>query len=139
MASVFSKIIDGELPGHFVWKDKKAVVIMTIQPIKPGHVLVIPREEIDHWDDLPEDLAAHLMLVSQKVTKGIKKAFPCTRVGIMVVGLEVPHTHIHLLPIDSISEMNFAHARPAEQDELAEAALKLRQALTQLGYVEADL
>lgn len=133
MATIFSKIINGELPGHFVWRDEQVVGIMTIQPLRAGHVLVIPVEEVDHWDDMSPALAAHATQVSQVIAKAIKEAFPCTRVGMMIVGLEVPHTHLHLMPIDSMSEMNFANAKMAEADELAEAAAKIRDALTAQG------
>lgn len=139
MASVFSMILAGELPGHFVWKDKEAFAILTIQPVREGHVLVIPREEIDHWDDLPEELAAHLMRVAQRIAKGIKAAFPSRRVGMAVVGLEVPHTHLHLYPIDEMSDFSFANARSASTEELAAAAARIRRALVEQGCEEADL
>lgn len=129
MASVFTRIIQGEFPGHFVHEDDRCVVIMTIQPMKPGHVLVIPREEIDHWDDLPAELAAHLMGVSQWVAKAIKRAFPCERVGLMIVGLEVPHVHIHLTPLDHMQDLGFEGLAQAPAEELAEAAALIRAAL----------
>lgn len=129
MASVFTKIMQGELPGHFVYEDDIAIAIMTIEPIRAGHTLVIPREEINHWDDVPADIAAHLMHVSQKVAKGIKKVFPAKRVGMSIVGIEVPHTHIHLCPINAVGDLSFAHAGPATQEELAENAQKLRDAI----------
>lgn len=129
MASVFTKIIARELPGHFVWEDDVCVVILTIQPLKPGHVLVIPRAEIDHWDDLPADTAAHLMHVSQKMAKALKTAFPSLRVGMVIAGLEVPHTHIHVFPVDAISDFDFTQAKPAFAEELQEVADKLRAAL----------
>lgn len=129
MASVFSKIIAGELPGHFIWEDEQCVVILTIQPLKPGHVLVVPREEIDHWDDLPAELAGHLMHVSQKMAKALKEAFPSLRVGLVIAGLEVPHTHIHVFPVDSIGDFDFTQAKPAFAEELEEVASKLRAAL----------
>ncbi len=128
MASVFSKIIAGELPGHFVWQDDVCVVILTIQPIKPGHLLVIPRDEIDHWDDLPAETAAHLMSVSQKMAKALKVAFPSLRVGMVIAGLEVPHTHIHVFPVDAISDFDFTQAKPAFAEDLKEAADKLKAA-----------
>jgi len=139
MASVFSSILAGELPGHFVWKDDRAFAIMTIEPIRPGHVLVIPREEVDHWDDLPEELACHLMVVAQRIARGLKVAFPSRRVGMALVGLEVPHTHIHLYPIDAMSDFSFARARAAGAEELAAAAEKIRQALVEQGCREAEL
>ncbi len=129
MSSVFTQIMQGTLPGHFVYEDDRAVAIMTIQPVQDGHVLVIPRDEIDHFDDLPADLAAHLMQLSQKVAKAIKKAYPCERVSLVIAGLEVPHTHLHLIPINAMEDMNFAHLSFADADDLAEAALKIKQFL----------
>lgn len=129
MASIFTRIMQGEIPGHFVHEDDRCVVIMTIQPMKPGHVLVIPREEVDHWDDLPEALCNHLMAVSRRVAKAIKRAFPCERVGMLIVGLEVPHVHIHLTPLDAMRDIQVEDLPMADQDELAAAAEKLRAAL----------
>ncbi|WP_254276664.1 HIT family protein [Halomonas sp. 3H] len=129
MASVYTRIMQGELPGHFVHEDDRCVAIMTIQPMKPGHVLVIPREEIDHWDDLPSDLADHLMAVSRRVTKAIKRAFPCKRVGLLIVGLEVPHVHIHLTPLDAMEDIRVVGLDMAPAEELAAAADKIRAAL----------
>lgn len=129
MASVFTLIMEGKIPGHFVYEDEKAVAILTIQPIREGHVLVIPREEIDQWSDLPVDLAAHLMTVSHKIANAMKAIFPCTRIGVMIAGLEVPHTHIHLVPIDSMDDLNFAFAKNANQDALKNTAEKIRTAL----------
>jgi histidine triad (HIT) family protein len=129
MASIFTKIIQGELPGHFVWEDDQVVAIMTIAPIQAGHLLVIPRAEIDHWDDLPPDLASHLMAVSQRLAKVLKTTFQCQRVSMMIVGLEVPHTHIHLVPINTMADTDFGKAKMAEGDDLAHAAEKIRQAL----------
>lgn len=138
MPSVFSKIIAGDIPGHFVWKDDQAVVFMTIQPIREGHVLVVPREEVDHWDDLPPALLSHLIQVSQKVTRGLKVAYPAKRVGMMIAGLEVPHTHIHLVPLDSMRDLSFDYARSAEADELAAAATRIRAVLVEQGHTEAE-
>lgn len=129
MASVFSKIIAGELPGNFIWEDDICVALLTIQPLKPGHMLVIPREEIDHWDDLPAETAAHLFHVAQKLAKALKIAFPSLRVGLVIAGLEVPHTHIHVFPVDAISDFDFTSAHPAYAEELAEVAAKLKAVL----------
>lgn len=129
MASVFTLIMQGKIPGHYVWEDDRAIAIMTIQPIRTGHVLVIPREEIDQWSDLPVDLATHLMTVSHSIANAMKKVFPCRRIGLMIAGLEVPHTHIHLAPMDSMDDLNFANAKNADQESLAEAADKIRSAL----------
>lgn len=129
MPSVFTLIMEEKLPGHFVWQDDQCVAIMTIQPIRPGHLLVIPRQEVDQWSDLPPALAAHLMTVSHTLANGLKKAFPATRVGLMIAGLEVPHTHLHLVPMDSMEDLNLAHARNAPAEELAAAAAAIRAAL----------
>lgn len=137
MASIFSKIIAGDIPGHFVWKDAWAVAIMTIQPIREGHVLVIPREEVDQWDNLDAELLSHLSRVSQSVAKGLKRAYPARRVGLMIAGLEVPHTHIHVVPMDSMADLSFAHVRDAGAEELAGAAERIRKVLVELGYQEA--
>ena len=138
MASIFTQIINGDMPGHFVWRDDKAVAIMTIAPIKPGHCLVIPVEEVNHWDDVPEELAAHLMLVAQRVAKGLKAIYQPKRVGVMVAGLEVPHTHMHLVPVDALSDFDFSLQKPAGADELAAEAQKIRAALREMGFSEAD-
>ena len=139
MASVFTLIMEGKIPGNFVWKDDKAVAILTIQPIRQGHVLVIPRVEIDHWNDLPLDIAAHLMQVSHKIANALKIAYPAKRVGMMIAGLEVPHTHIHLVPIDSMDDLSFAFARNAEGDVLKQTAGKIREVLMGQGYSEARI
>jgi histidine triad (HIT) family protein len=129
MASVFTLIMEEKIPGHFVWRDEQCIAIMTIQPIRAGHVLVIPREEIDQWTDLPLATATHLMQVSHKIGNALKKAFPSLRVGMMIAGLEVPHTHLHLVPIDSMEDLSFANAQNADADSLAAAAEKIREAL----------
>ena len=135
MASIFTRIIRGELPGRFVWKDEKAVAFLTIAPIRKGHTLVVPREEIDHWLDLPPELARHLTDVAQSVGKGIQQAFQPVKVGMTIAGLEVPHVHLHLLPIWDLQDLNFANQQkdpdPAELDDAAE---KIRAALRELGY-----
>lgn len=137
MASVFSLIMAGKIPGHFVWQDEQAVAILTIQPIRQGHVLVIPRQEIDQWSDLPLDLAAHLMQVSHKIANALKVAYPATRVGLMIAGLEVPHTHIHLVPMDSMNDLSFAYAKNADAEQLQQTAEKIRQVLQEQGHQAA--
>src|SRR5688572_28168512 len=137
MASIFTKILSGELPGHFIWKDEVCFAIMTIQPIRSGHVIVIPNQEINHWDDVPPHTAAYMMQVSQHIAKAIKQNVTCKRVGVMLVGLEVPHTHIHLMPIDNMADMDFKNAKPVPQEELAEMATKLRASLQAAGHQAA--
>lgn len=134
MASIFTKILAGELPGHFVWKDDTCFAIMTIQPIRNGHLIVMPNEEINHWDDMPEATAAHVMLVAQKIAKGMKAVIPCKRIGVTVIGLEVPHAHVHLIPIDNLMDIDFKLARSVPQEELAATAKSIRDALSNLGF-----
>ncbi|SHG05115.1 Diadenosine tetraphosphate (Ap4A) hydrolase [Microbulbifer donghaiensis] len=138
MASIFTQIINGDLPGHFIWRDDQVVAIMTIAPIKPGHCLVIPVAEVNHWDDVPAELAAHLMQVAQKVAKGLKAVYSPKRVGVMIAGLEVPHTHIHLVPVDALTDFDFSLQKPAGGEELAAEAQKIRAALVEMGYPAAE-
>ena len=102
MASIFTKIINGELPGRFVWRDDRAVAFLTIQPLKPGHTLVVPIDEVDHWLDLDPELARHLLDVSQQVGKAIDRAFEPEKVGLIIAGLEVSHVHLHVTPIHAL-------------------------------------
>jgi histidine triad (HIT) family protein len=139
MSSLFTKILTGELPGHFVWKDEVCFAVMTIQPIRAGHVIVIPNQEVNHWDEVSPATAAYLMQVGQHIAKAIKASVTCKRVGVMVVGLEVPHTHMHLIPIDSLADMDFKNAKAAPQDALATMATTLRAALTAAGHKAAQL
>ena len=129
MASVFTLIIEGKIPGNFVYQDDTAVAILTIQPIREGHVLVIPRVEVDQWSDLPEEIAAHLTKVSHKIANAMKTIFPCKRIGLMIAGLEVPHTHVHLVPMDSMEDLSFAFAKNADSEALKKTAEKIRAAL----------
>ena len=122
MASVFSQIIAGDIPGHFVWQDDLCVAFMTIAPIREGHVLVVPRDEINHWHDLPDPLALHLMSIAKKIAKAVQAAYPAERVGLMIAGLEVPHTHIHLMPVDTMADMDFTRAIMSEPALLKVAA-----------------
>lgn len=135
MATLFTKIIEGEIPGRFVWRDDRAVVFLTIAPMTPGHALVVPVIEVDHWIDLDPDLAAHLMVVARAVGRAQMQAFTPTRVGIIVAGLEVPHCHLHLVPIETEADLSFAradhHPDPAALDDAAE---RLRAALRDQGH-----
>ena len=130
MATLFTKIIDGEIPGRFVWRDDRAVAFLTIAPIAHGHTLVVPIEEVDHWVDLEPDLAAHLMELARRVGRAQMQAFSPRRIGLIVAGLEVPHCHLHVIPIESEADLSFARADhspdPARLDAAAEA---LRSAL----------
>lgn len=139
MASIFTRIIEGELPGRFVWKDERAVAFLTISPIRVGHTLVVPREEIDHWLDMPEDLSCHLNTVAQSVGKAIQRAFRPVKVGMVLAGLEVPHVHLHVTPIWSLQDLNFANQDPnPDPKEMDDAAEEIRAALRELGYAQAS-
>lgn len=130
MASIFSRIIAGELPGRVVYADDRAVALLTIAPLRPGHVLVVPRAEVDHWQDLDADLAAHLMGVAQQIGRAVLEAFPAQRVGLMIAGLEVPHTHLHVVPLDTLGDLDFARADPSpDPAALDDAATRIRAAL----------
>lgn len=121
MATVFTKIIQGELPGRFVWRDDRCVGFLSINPLRHGHALVVPVEEVDHWLDLDPAANAHLMEVSQRIGQAQMVAFSPARVGLMIAGLEVPHVHLHVVPIDGVHDMDFANAQrdpdPAAMDQ----------------------
>lgn len=137
MTTLFTRIIDGELPGRFVWRDERCVAFLTIAPMGPGHALVVPRVEVDHWLDLEPDLAAHLMVVAREVGRAQQAAFSPTRVGLIIAGLEVPHTHLHVIPIESEADLDFARAdHGASAESLDRAAERLRAALRDLGRPE---
>jgi len=133
MATLFTKIIQGEIPGRFVWRDEHCVAFLTIQPIRAGHTLVVPRREIDHWIDLGPELTAHLFGVGQLVSRAIQHGFGCRKVGLSIVGLEVPHCHLHLLPIDRIEDLDFARQqKDVPPEQLDAAAATIRTALRDL-------
>lgn len=134
MATIFTRIIEGEIPGTFVWKDDQCVAFMSINPLRTGHVLVVPRAEIDHWLDCPDDLRDHLFSVSQAIGRAQQGAFSPTRIGMMIAGLEVPHLHVHVVPIDGMHDMDFANAaRSVERDDLEAAAEAIRSELRTAG------
>lgn len=135
MATLFTKIIDGEIPGRFVWRDDRAVAFLTIAPISTGHTLVVPIDEVDHWIDLPADLAGHLMEVGRLVGRAQMAAFSPTRIGMIIAGLEVPHCHLHVLPIDTEADLSFAKADPGVAPEALDAAAdRLRAVLRDQGH-----
>jgi len=137
MATLFTKILAGEIPGRFVWKDEKCFSILTINPIQPGHCLVIPRAEHDHWLDVPADLSRHLFDVAQVIGKAQMQAFQPVKVGLSIVGLEVRHVHLHLIPIREPKHMEFANAEKSPSAAaLDDAAAKLRAALKAMGRRE---
>ena len=130
MATIFTRIIQGDIPGTFVWRDDRCVVFMSINPLATGHALVVPIEEVDHWVDAPADLMAHLFDVTRIIGVAQRRAFDCERVGVIVAGYEVPHLHVHVIPTSSMAELNFANAAAhVDPDDLEAAAAKLRAAL----------
>lgn len=138
MTTLFTKIIDGEIPGRFVWRDDRVVAFLTIAPLAEGHVLVVPIAEVDHWIDIDPADAAHLMHVSQHIGTVLQRTFNPLKVGLLVVGEEVPHTHIHLIPFRSLAQLDFANADhspdPAKLDEVAE---RIRLGLEADGHTSA--
>jgi len=134
MPTIFTRIIEGEIPGTFVWKDDRCVAFMSINPLRAGHVLVVPRDEVDHWLDCPSDLRDHLMAVSSTLGQALHQVHNPAKVGLMIAGLEVPHLHIHLVPIDGVNDLDFANAAASvDRDELEEQAASLRSVLTSIG------
>lgn len=133
MPSIFSRIIDGELPATFVWRDDRCVGFLSINPLRPGHTLVVPRREVDHWIDVDADEWAHLTAVAQTVGKALQAAYSPAKVGLMLAGLEVPHTHLHVVPIDGVHDLDFANADPDPDPAALEAAAeRIRAALRDL-------
>lgn len=130
MSSVFTKILAGDLPGHFLHRDEVCAVFLSINPISPGHALVVPREEVSHWLDLSPEVNSHLMKVAQRVGKAQMEVFQPARVGMIIAGFEVPHTHLHVVPINKESDLSFANAASSvDHAELAELASRLSSLL----------
>lgn len=131
MPSVFSRIIAGELPAHFVWKDQRCVAFLSINPLRPGHVLVVPRAEVDHWINLDDGTLLALMQASRVIARALQAIFTPIKVGLMIAGIEVPHVHIHLCPIDGLHDLDFANVDPNPGDAaLAEVAARIRAELS---------
>jgi histidine triad (HIT) family protein len=130
MASIFSKIVSGEIPCYKIAETNDFLAFLDINPIKEGHVLVIPKREIDYYFDLDDELYIGLNLFCKIVAEAIKKAIPCKKVGVAVVGLEVPHAHVHLIPIDNVDDMSFSKPRlQFTNDQFNQIAQKIREKL----------
>jgi len=128
--TLFTRIIDGEIPGTFVWRDDECVSFLSINPVNPGHALVVPRVEVDSWLDLEAPLASHLMTVAQTIGQAVQHAFSPLRVGLLIAGLEVPHTHLHVMPIHAgESDLHLDRAGNASPEQLEADAEKIRAAL----------
>jgi len=135
VASVFTRIIAGELPGRFVWRDDQVVAFLSINPVTTGHVLVVPVSEVDHWVDLAPPLWTRVSVVSHVVARALADAFDAPRVGQMIAGFEVPHVHVHVFPAYGLDDIGFAKADPAPDPAvLDDAAERIRDALRALGH-----
>lgn len=130
MTTIFTHIINGDIPGTFVYRDDLCVAFLSINPLANGHVLVVPIEEVDHWVDLSPALSSHLFDVSHRISKALKEAFPCERIGLIIAGYEIDHCHIHLIPTQNIDQFNFANAATSiDRNDLELHAEKIRTAL----------
>jgi len=130
MASLFTKIVNGEIPCHKLAETEDYLAFLDIFPLAVGHALVIPKKEVDYIYDLDDDLLAGLHVFAKKVALGIEKVVPCSRIGVAVVGLEVPHAHVHLVPLNSVEDINFSRPKlQLTQEQLANHADQIRAAL----------
>ncbi|QJC21901.1 HIT family protein [Arcanobacterium buesumense] len=136
MSSIFTKIIAGEYPGKFVWADDDVVVMATIEPVRPGHVMVIPRAEVAKFSDVEPRVFAHAMNVAQIIARAQEKAFDVERAVVTILGFEVPHTHVHVIPAESEQAADLHNANPAPAADITQAMMTLRSALVELGYGE---
>ena len=132
MASVFTKIINREIPGRFVYEDDDVVAFLTIEPMTQGHTLVVPREELDNWQDVDPAAFNHVMAVAQRIGKAVCKAFDTERSGVIIAGLEVPHLHVHVFPARNLADFGFANVdRSPSPESLDEAQTKIKAALSE--------
>ena len=130
MASIFTKIINREIPAHIIAEDNNYLAFLDIHPLVMGHALVVPKKEVDYIFDLDDETYIGLLNFSKKMAKAIEKVVPCARIGVTVIGLEVPHAHVHLIPINGIADMNFANSKlNPSQEELEAMAVKIGNAL----------
>lgn len=133
MPSIFTMIINGDLPGRFVYEDDDVVAFLTIEPMTQGHTLVVPRAEIDQWQDLDSAVFARVMEVSQLIGRAVIKAFGADRAGVIIAGLEVAHLHVHVFPARNLSDFGFAHVdRNPSAESMDEAQAKIKAALAEL-------
>ena len=130
MSTIFSKIIAGEIPCHRLHEDDRFLSFLDVRPIAAGHALVIPKQEVDRFFDMDAPLLDGILSFAKPIVEAIESVVPCERVGLMVAGLEVPHAHLHLVPISGVGDLNFANAREADPEELAALAQRIRDALS---------
>lgn len=130
MSSIFTKIINREIPGHIVAEDEQYIAFLDINPLAKGHCLVVPKEEVDYIFDMADDTLGGLHVFAKRVAKAIDKTIPCRRVGVAVVGLEVPHTHVHLVPLNTMDDINFTRPKlNPSHEELSAVAKAIKEAL----------
>ena len=138
MATIFSKILQGELPGRFVWRDDQYAAFLSINPLSPGHTLVVPRREVDHWLELDELEVEAIHVIGQRIGRAIQAAFQPARVGTVIAGFEVPHVHLHVFGADQMADVDFARAEadpdPAMMDDARD---RIREGLHDLGYEDS--
>ena len=131
MASIFTRIINREIPGHIVAEDDRFIAFLDIMPLVVGHTLVVPKKEVDYIFDLDDDMLAGLHLFAKRVAAAVKKSVPCQRIGVAVIGLEVPHVHVHLVPMNSMSDINFSKPKlQPTKEELTQVAEKIKKAFS---------
>lgn len=129
MTTIFTRIVRGEIPAQKLLEDDRYLAFLDVRPVTPGHALVIPKKEHDYIFTLDDETLAGLLPFAKRVVPALERATGCLRVGVMVAGLEVPHTHVHLVPMNAVSDLNFARAHPASPEELAAMGDKIRAAL----------
>lgn len=130
MSTIFSKIVNGEIPAHVVAETTEFLAFLDVNPLVMGHVLVIPKKEIDYIFDMDDESYFGLTLFAKIVANGLKQAFPCKKVGVAVIGLEVPHVHIHLIPMNEVGDMNFSRDKlKPTSEQLEDAAAKIKAVL----------
>lgn len=126
MATIFTKIIQGEIPSYKIMENEKFLAFLDVFPLAKGHTLIVPKIEVDYIFDLSEDYLSEINVFAKQVAQKIEKAIPCQRIGIAVIGLEVPHAHMHLIPLNSVEDINFSRPKMTiSQEELAEIAAKI--------------
>lgn len=139
MTTVFTKIINGEIPGTFVYRDEHCVAFLSINPIAPGHLLVVPRVEIDEWTDLPADIASHVMNISHRLGQVLKKSHSCVRIGLIIAGYEINHCHLHVIPTRTMGDLDFKNAAASiSREELDEHAQRIRTAMPTAGLTPSE-
>jgi histidine triad (HIT) family protein len=135
MATIFTRIINGEEPARFVWRDPRCVAFLSASPLRPGHTLLVPIAEVDHWIDLDRDLAHHLMSIAQTLGSVLQDAFRPRKIGLLIGGLDVPHVHIHLVPLETIHDMDYDQQMTDPPEEALESAHeKIRFSARAAGY-----